>query len=324
MIRVGLGLEASQLGAINYYRNLLNAIHALPDRQIEPVLLIGKRAAGDILAGLPQVEVIRTGWFDRFTPLWAVRKAWQQTFANDPFLERFLRSHEIDVLSHSDFLGRRAVLPAVCWIPDFQHRQLPQFFKAYERWYRDHDFRLQCRHATRIILSSHDAQRALERFQPACVEKSRVLQFVAQPRVSTGTPDLPTLEERYGFAGRYFHVPNQFWAHKNHRLILDALAILRKRGERVLVISTGATDDYRQPKHFEQLMAHAADLGVEDSFPRTRRDPICRSRRLDGERGGTDQPVASRGLEHECRGSEVAGQADHPVQSPRPPGAGAT
>lgn len=266
MIRVGLALGASWLGSVSYYRNLLNAIWALPDRQIEPVLLLGERADIGILDGLPPIEVIQSRWLDPLTPRWAIRKLWQQTFASDPFLERFLRSHRIDVLSHSDFLGRHAALPAICWIGDFQHRQLPQYFTKAERLYRDRDFRMQCRLATRILLSSHDAQRALATFEPLCVEKSRVLQFVAQPHVGGKTTELPTLHERYGFAGPYFHVPNQFWAHKNHQLILDALALLKGRGEPVLVISTGATEDYRQPRYFEQLTARADALGVRDSF----------------------------------------------------------
>jgi glycosyltransferase involved in cell wall biosynthesis len=264
--RVGLALGASWLGSVNYYRNLLNSVCAQEDRQIEPVLLVGERADPAILGGLPDVEVIRSRWLDQPTPRWAIRKVWQQAFASDPFLERLLRAHKIDVLSHSDFLGRRASIPAVCWIGDFQHRQQPQFFSRFERWYRDRDFRLQCRHATRIIVSSHDAQLALAEFDPAAMEKSRVLQFVAQPNVSADTTDLATLQAKYGLVGPYYHVPNQFWAHKNHRLIIDALAILKSRGERVVVVSTGAKEDYRQPKHFGQLMAYAQELGVDDSF----------------------------------------------------------
>jgi glycosyltransferase involved in cell wall biosynthesis len=264
--RVGLALGASWLGSVNYYRNLLNSVCAQEDRQIELVLLVGKRADPAILAGLPDVEVVNSPWLDQPTPRWAIRKVWQQAFASDPFLERLLRAHKIDVLSHSDFLGRRASIPAVCWIGDFQHRQQPQFFSRFERLYRDRDFRLQCRQATRIILSSHDAQNALVEFEPSAVAKSRVLQFVAQPRVSSSTADLRTLQERYGFDGPYFHVPNQFWAHKNHRLILDALAVLAKRGERILVISTGATEDYRRPGFFDELMTYADAIGMRDRF----------------------------------------------------------
>jgi glycosyltransferase involved in cell wall biosynthesis len=266
LIRVGLALEASQQGSVNYYRNLLNAIFTLPDRQIQPVLLLGDQADGGILAGLPGIELIRSRLFDKLTPTWVVRKLWQQTLARDPFLERFLRLHQIDILSHSDFLGRHAALPAICWIPDLQHRELPQFFNAAERFYRDRDFKMQCRHATRILLSSHATQRALRSFEPSCVGKSRVLQFVAQPEIATPATEVSKLRERYGIAGPFLHVPNQFWAHKNHRLIVDALSILKERGERVLVISTGATQDYRRPRYFKDLMAHANALGVVDSF----------------------------------------------------------
>ena len=266
MIRVGLALGAPWLGSINYYRNLLNAIHSLPDRQIEPVLLIGDRAAGDITAGLPPMEVIHSPWFDQPTARWIVRKMWQQAFASDPFLERLLRAHRIDVLSHSDFLGRHAKVPAICWIGDFQHRQVPYYFSRFERLYRERDFRLQCRVANRILLSSHDAQRTLAAFEHSCVEKSRVLQFVAQPHIGGDATQLPTLEKRYRVAGPYLHVPNQFWAHKNHALILDALAILKARGQAVLVIATGSTEDYRQPRYFKGLMDRADELGVRENF----------------------------------------------------------
>jgi glycosyltransferase involved in cell wall biosynthesis len=266
VIRVGLALGAPWLGSVNYYRNLLNAIRSLPNPQIEPVLLVGERAVGDITAGLPPIEVIRSSWLDQPTPLWAVRKLWQLAFASDPFLERILRKHRVDVLSHSDFLGRRAKVPAICWIGDFQHRQVPQYFSTFERLYRERDFRLQCRVANRVLVSSYDAQRTLATFEHSCVEKSRVLQFVAQPHLGGGPTGLATLKERYRIDSQYFHVPNQFWAHKNHSLLLDALATLKARGQTVLVISTGATEDYRQPRHFEELMDRADELGVRASF----------------------------------------------------------
>jgi glycosyltransferase involved in cell wall biosynthesis len=181
-------------------------------------------------------------------------------------MESFLQSHRIDVLSHSDFLGRRASLPAICWIGDFQHREQPQFFSRAERVYRDRDFMMQCRHASRILVSSYHAQRGLAAFAPSCVARSRVLQFVAQPHLSSETPSLSELQERYGFVGPYFHVPNQFWAHKNHQLIVDALALLKRRGQPILVISTGATEDYRRPGYFDELMAHARAVEVRDWF----------------------------------------------------------
>jgi glycosyltransferase involved in cell wall biosynthesis len=266
MIRVALGLGTSLLGNVNYMRNLLGAVLSRPDRRIDPVLLVGRRAPDAELLGFPEVEVLRTKWLDPMTPGWALRKAWQQALAGDPFLQGFLRSKRIDVLSHADFLSERSSIPTICWIGDFQHRRLPEFFSRSERLYRDRDFRLQCRHATRILLSSNDARDELARFEPECLAKARVVPFVAQPRLDARTPTLTELQRRYEFDGRYFLVPNQFWAHKNHGEILDALAILRGRGEDPLVLATGAKEDYRQPGYFDDLMGQARARGVQDSF----------------------------------------------------------
>lgn len=265
MIRVGLVLGGQWLGGINYYRNLLRAILAVPDRRIEPVLLVGADVEAATLAGFPEVESVRSPWLDRGSPRWLGRRLWQQVAASDPFLQRVLERHRVDVLSHSGVLGRRASIPTICWLVDFQHRRLPQSFTAMERFYRDRNFRLQADHATRILLSSFDAQRDLAAFRPASLPRSRVLQFVAQPDISAPT-SLAGLEERYGVSGPYFHLPNQFWSHKNHRIVIDALGRLRRDGRQVTVVATGATTDYRRPQFFANLMRHVAETAVEDTF----------------------------------------------------------
>jgi glycosyltransferase involved in cell wall biosynthesis len=266
MIRVGLGLGTTWLGNVNYYRNLIAAVMSLEDRKVEPVLLATRAIDDRILQGFPSTEIVRSPWLDDGTPRWLLRKLWQQSFACDPFLQGVARSNRIDVLSHSDFLGSRAVVPTVCWIGDLQHRQLPQFFKWHQRLYRDRDFHLQCRYATRIAVSSFDSQRMLADFDPRSVGKSRVLQFVVQPMAHGEATEQATLRSRYGVDGPYFHVPNQFWVHKNHVLILEAMAILRDRGQSALVVSTGATEDCRDPQHFSRVMSRAAELGISDSF----------------------------------------------------------
>ena len=44
---------------------------------------------------------------------------------------------------------------------------------------------------------------------------------------------------KYGIAGDYFFYPAQFWAHKNHVRILEALVILREEGWRAKVVFVG-------------------------------------------------------------------------------------
>lgn len=79
-------------------------------------------------------------------------------------------------------------------------------------------------------------------------------------------PSRNDMETRYKFSGEYFLLPNQFWKHKNHRVVIEALGLLRKEGKKVLVLTTGSTEDYRNPQFFASLMAYANELGVLNDF----------------------------------------------------------
>jgi len=61
------------------------------------------------------------------------------------------------------------------------------------------------------------------------VEKAGVVHFVA--RVPAGIYDSDPVEvvRKYHLPEMYLYLPNQFWTHKNHRLVVDALALLAKK-----------------------------------------------------------------------------------------------
>jgi glycosyltransferase involved in cell wall biosynthesis len=59
-------------------------------------------------------------------------------------------------------------------------------------------------------------------------------------------------------------MPNQFWTHKNHRGLLEALCILRERGIAPHVVLTGGRHDYRDPGHFERIMRQIEEWRLSD------------------------------------------------------------
>lgn len=123
-----------------------------------------------------------------------------------------------------------------------------------------------CLHSSCVLLSSFAAQKDLSDFHPPSVAKSDVLQFTSDLGGVRAFPSLAELRERYGFTDRYFHLPNQFWAHKNHRLVVDALRILKSHGREVQVLATGNTRDLRQPEYFDSLVRHVEASDVSDCF----------------------------------------------------------
>jgi glycosyltransferase involved in cell wall biosynthesis len=169
-------------------------------------------------------------------------------------------------LSHSDFLGTHARIPSLGWIPDFQHLHLKDVFSDNEIKFRNRRYKNICRRCTGLIVSSYNARKYLADFAPDCINKSSVLQFVAGLNSKTDIPALEDLENRHKFKGPFFYVPNQFWGHKNHRVIIEALHILKKTGRCVLVLSTGNANDYRQPDLLKSLCTYIEQNNLKENF----------------------------------------------------------
>ncbi len=186
--------------------------------------------------------------------------------SRDWLFESYLRHHNVEVLSHAKDLGVGSRIATVGWIPDFQHLYLPEFFAKDEIERRDRHFKRLCDHCDRVIVSSECARRDLGSFLPQYSEKARVLQFVATPHSTTPSQQLADLEAKYSFNQPFFILPNQFWAHKNHQVVISALKILKRQGKEILILATGNTESPHTPNHFPALMSHAKECGVLGHF----------------------------------------------------------
>lgn len=255
MIRVGfiLNLSDSWLGGVNYFRNLILAISETLDINITPVIFTGTKINHELVKDFPDVEWVKSPLFDRWSIPWTIRKVDEKIFSFNVCLNNLFKRYNVDVLSHTPEMISGLKIPMIGWIPDFQHKYLTNFFSEKDIKHRDKSFEKLCSICQSIIVSSYDAKKDLEKFNPAAVKKAHVLQFVVQPPSSDIEVPIDELEKTYGFTGKYFYVPNQFWVHKNHKVILEALNILKQQGHKVCVISTGNTVDYRNPEHFAYI-----------------------------------------------------------------------
>jgi glycosyl transferase family 1 len=268
VIRVGFVLTfdaTGWLGGVSYFRNLLGALASLPEPRTVPVILAGRQTEAGVLAQFPPLQIVRSPLLDSGGASWVLRRAVAKLFGRDLALEFILRQHDIQVLSHQGFLGKLGNIPTLGWIPDFQERHLPEFFSPTEITARTRKRALFCKACSGVILSSLDAKRDLETLDAKCAMKAKVLQFVADMKASFPQDSWRSLH-RLGIEPPYFHLPNQFWKHKNHGLVVDALRILKERGVMARVIASGNTADHRQPDYFRVLMDRVREAGIEDRF----------------------------------------------------------
>jgi glycosyltransferase involved in cell wall biosynthesis len=155
-------------------------------------------------------------------------------------------------------------LPWVGYIPDLQHKHLPQYFSSRECRERDRHFTQLLRDAKAIIVNSWDAKRDLEHFYPgySCVIFDLPFAPILNPQwLDDAGYDA---QARYRLPEQYFLISNQFWVHKSHLTAFEALARLGASHPEVSIVCTGNTSDYRQPEYFPELTKRIAELGLQN------------------------------------------------------------
>ena len=258
--------DADWAGGRNYFASLFRSLQAISQQEVELVLVIGRNTVTSLPDEFPFLEVHRTPLMDRRHPLWLFRQFGLRLLDTDPLLARYLRQLGIDLLSHSGYLGKRPGLKTLPWLFDFQFVHLPEHWTAAQLRWVARRYRMACEQGDGVIVSSVDARNDLKQFLPGSTVPVHVLPFVSNHAAFQRKAEAEGLCERYALPRNYFHLPNQFWSHKNHGVVIDALAILRTQGVEAVVACTGSTSDPRSPEHFQTLMGRARSLGVESSF----------------------------------------------------------
>src|SRR5581483_4127039 len=59
---------------------------------------------------------------------------------------------------------------------------------------------------------------------------------------------------------------NQFWQHKNHLLVFEAVRQLNERGERIPIVCTGAPIDSRNAAYFSEILQTLARWNIRDEI----------------------------------------------------------
>ncbi len=260
------------MGGVNYLKNLLYAISTLDfhERKIELVLFVGKRTDNELVAFFStQATVVQSSLFDRYSSQWFVCKLLHYLTGSNLIITKLLRKHNISVVSHSGISGRNLPYKTINWIPDFQHVNLWEMFPKAIILKRNMQFRTIIRKSDCIVVSSNSTLKDLQAFMKTN-NKVRVLHFVSQPDPRLFQNDVEALrkevETKFGIRNKYFYLPNQFWKHKNHKIVFKAVDYLKKRGMDIQVVCTGYLHDYRNNNYLSELCEYIKSNGLSENI----------------------------------------------------------
>lgn len=223
-------------------------------------------------------------------PLWAVRPfrpPWSKSPSIDleapvdpespmrqPDMGEWLKECGVDLMVYTSphRLSFESGVPFIMAIHDIQHRLQPQFeeVSAEGEWLkREYIYRNAARTAAAMMTNSQTGRDQLlgcygeyglsrdrleilryppPEFEAACVERCKA-----------------EVVKKYSLPKRFLLYPAQFWPHKNHVGLIEALGILRreKRLEIPLVLTGSASGEVRE-RHFTELRDRIETLGLCD------------------------------------------------------------
>jgi glycosyltransferase involved in cell wall biosynthesis len=256
-------------GGYQYLLNLFQAIQMFEPDRVQPVLFHGDEISRESRATIQRFRV-ETIHDDAFT--FANRTRFMDLAAtvfrgiNTRAAAVIRRSNVEVVFECARFFGRNFEIPAIAWIPDMQHRRMPEMFDRLSYWRREIGFRLQVSAGRTIVLSSEEARADCEKYYPRSTGRTHVVSFARTFSAAELAADPEAIRAKYDLPARFVYLPNQFWKHKNHQVVVEALGRLKRNGEAVVVAATGVLQDLRHAEHAQHIMEMVRRTGVESEF----------------------------------------------------------
>ena len=271
MTRVGFVINFTHhkwLGGFNIIMNLIKALYLLKDRKIEPILIVSKNFKKKEINNFKNIKVIKSNFFLNQSLLSRIyNKISILLFGKSTIYDNFFIKHRIAALSHTLLpLGKNSFIKSYPWIPDFQYVHYPKNFSSKNKFMKNLNNNICAIHSSKIILSSHDVKNDFKKLTSKGFFKSKINSFVFDIPEKKKILSLNLLKKKYKIRSKYFYLPNQYWVHKNHLLVLKSLKKAIKNNKSIIIVSTGYADDHRSLGYFKIITDYIKKNNLDENF----------------------------------------------------------
>jgi glycosyltransferase involved in cell wall biosynthesis len=270
MKKIGLFLTANPSGGgmFQYSMAVLSALLALPQAQNELVVGYSDPAwIHFVPSDVEQFPLRLSRTLSAVAALWATvelsHKLWLRAAPRlFPAVREIVEKNcDLWIFPRQDVWSSRFPVPALAAVHDLMHRYEPRFPEAgglVRRGYRQRYMQELINGSAGILVDS-------------AVGKRHVLEsFVADPGKVFVLPYVPAsyiyrsgissdFEARYRLPEKFLFYPAEFWPHKNHLRLIDAIARVRVSCSDIHLILAGSLG-----KEYSRIRAHVEELGLHD------------------------------------------------------------
>lgn len=260
-MRKNIGLlfrnDENWIGGTYYILNLIHAIKRLPENKLPQLFLICETEIDF------NTVVKETGYKFLVPVIYKINTHEKPGFFKSRKFKKLFSS--IDLVFPYPFKDDQLIANVkrkIFWVGDFQEKYLPDFFSPQAIENREKINQKIAASGGEVVFSSSNAMEDFDRFYSGHTCKKYLLNFaVTHPNITKVDPE--KVKAKYEVKSPYFISPNQFWIHKNHHLIIDAIKKMVDSGKDVCLIFTGKEYDYRYPEYTDQLKKKVEEYGLQ-------------------------------------------------------------
>ncbi len=251
------------MGGIIYIINLVKTLNFLDDKQKPEIYLFYKADLKKFLNEFDYPYINKIEW--QFPPFLSGTIRSLITRKN-VFVESLLKQYELDAIFpiHDFPVRTRTKTKLISWYADLQHKHYPEFFSKRQIAGRNLRIKFILKNCDYMVLSSNDVLSDFKKFFViGTTPLVHIYHFVS---VIDNHNDIDgrLIREKYNLPEKYFLISNQFHKHKNHRVVLLAIANLKKTGKKLHIACTGKLPSASFSPYMEEIHHIIRENEIQD------------------------------------------------------------
>ena len=265
--RLRLGIlfyfSSKWMGGIIYIGNLIKTLDFLDDYDKPEILLFYKPENEKFINEIKYPYLTTIRWIFP-SILWGNLKS--ILLRKNIFVNKILEEYDLDAIYPIlDFPVRtRTKTKLISWWADLQHKHYPEFFSKRQIAGRNLRIKFILKNCDYMVLSSNDVLSDFRKFFViGTTPLVHIYHFVSVIDNHNGV-DGRLIREKYNLPEKYFLISNQFHKHKNHRVVLLAIANLKKTGKKLHIACTGKLPSASFSPYMEEIHHIIRENEIQD------------------------------------------------------------